>query len=361
MAFVLFSPFAFAAASDVLKAQNTAQGKGFLFIASHDEIVAKAKAEGQLRALSSMDNAIIKAAVSLFKKKYPFIDIYVEETAGEAAGQRFLTELKAGMVNNWDIMHIATDFYNEHLPYVKKIDVRGMAEHGVLDIPPEMVDTQTRAIVTLTGDAGAVAYNKNLIAPEKVPDKWDDFLRPEFKGRKFIVDIRPKTHSDLVPAMGLEWVLSYCKKLAAQEPIWVRGGTRSLAAMAAGEYALHSGIDYNSIMRNIHRDRTNALQVKILEPVPIRLSEPETVLHNAAHPHAALLWLEFLGSAEGQAIIDKVDMTASIYSPASAQYKMLQGKKVSLVEVADLPKKPHWMQEIVKAFGFPKAERIKKK
>jgi ABC-type Fe3+ transport system substrate-binding protein len=36
-----------------------------------------------------------------------------------------------------------------------------------------------------------VAYNKNLISPDKVPNRWEDFLKPEFKERKFVVDMRP--------------------------------------------------------------------------------------------------------------------------------------------------------------------------
>lgn len=71
-----------------------------------------------------------------------------------------------------------------------------------------------------------------------MPNSWDDFLRPELKRRKFVVDVRPKTLAALVPTWGLEKVLDYSRKLAAQQPIWFRGDARILTFMVAGDVAL---------------------------------------------------------------------------------------------------------------------------
>ena len=60
-------------------AKQKAEANGLVFLASHDEIVAKAKGEGRFRALSGLDAATIKAMRVAFNKKYPFIDTYVEE------------------------------------------------------------------------------------------------------------------------------------------------------------------------------------------------------------------------------------------------------------------------------------------
>ncbi len=58
-----------------------------------------------------------------------------------------------------------------------------MAKQGVLQIPTEIIDPVNGNIVSLASTIHCVAYNKNLIAPEKVPHSWEDFLKLEFKGR----------------------------------------------------------------------------------------------------------------------------------------------------------------------------------
>ena len=55
-----------------------AASEGHRFIASHDEIVAKAKKEGKLRAISSLDGGTFKPMMESFSKKYPFIEIRME-------------------------------------------------------------------------------------------------------------------------------------------------------------------------------------------------------------------------------------------------------------------------------------------
>jgi len=85
-----------AAAGDlVAKAKQEAESKGYVFVTSRDEIVAKAKNEGRLRALSGLSTSAMKPMVEAFKKKYPFLDVYVEEIEGTEAYQRFLLELKS--------------------------------------------------------------------------------------------------------------------------------------------------------------------------------------------------------------------------------------------------------------------------
>jgi ABC-type Fe3+ transport system substrate-binding protein len=346
-----------AASASLAKAKQEAEAKGYIFISSYDEILTKAKAEGKLRATTSLSPPTFKAMVNAFKKKYPFLEVAVEEIDGTDAAQRFLLELKAGAAKGWDVAHFTSDYFNDFVPYAMKFDILEMAAQKVLAIDERMIDPRNRNVVALAADAGVVPYNRKLIAPEKVPDRWEDFLKPEFKGNKFIVDIRPKTQSDLVPAVGIEWMLDYSKKLAAQQPVWVRGGTRILTSMAAGEYALHAGIDYNAVVRAIGKDRGGSLAYKVVEPVPLRIKDTPAVLKTAANPHAGLLWLEFQASQEGQAIIDEHEpISASFYTPGSALEKLLRGKKLSLVDWQNQHLKQTWMAKIVEAFGFPKPQ-----
>ena len=254
------------------KAKQNAESKGFIFESSRDEIVAKARKEGKLRVLTSLEMENLKPVSDAFKKKYPFIDLRAEEIAGTDTYQRMLLEMKSGAASGWDVNYLTTDFYHEYFPYQKKFDVLGMAQQGVLQIPVAMVDPINRNIVCYSTNTQVVAYNKKLISEDKVPNHWEDFLKPEFKGRKFLVDIRPQEVANLVPAWGLEKTLQFARALAAQNPIWIRGHSRTLGVMAVGEYPMLLGANLNSTKRAMDKDKSSALAYKVVEPVPIRIA-----------------------------------------------------------------------------------------
>ena len=347
--------FAAAANPPLDKAQKDAEAKGYLFLRTHDEIVNKAKQEGKLRVIVSTDATILKHLSAGFRKEYPFIDIRTDEIRGNEVFLRMIQEMKAGLTKGQDVNDLAYDYYNEYPPYLKKFDILGMAEQKVLQIPVQMVDPINRNVVAMGSGIQVVAYNKKLIATEKVPDTWEGFLRPEFKDRKFVLDIRPKDVSALVPAWGLEKTLDFARKIAAQKPVWARGNVRVLTAMLAGEHALHFGPNFDSVLRL--KDPAEVVAYKLVEPVPVRLNEAQSVLNTAENPYAALLWLEFVASPEGQRILDQQGpYEASLFIPGTVQERAVRGKKVSVVGWDHYNKIPEYERRIIEAYGFPKAE-----
>ena len=344
-----------AAAPALQKAKQEAEAKGFLFETSHDEIVAKARKEGKARILTSLEGELNRPVAEAFKKKYPFIDLRVEEISGTDTYQRMLLEMKSGSASGWDVNYMTTDYYDDYFPYQKKFDILGMAQQGVLNIPVRMIDPVNRNVVSYTTMTQVVAYNKNLISEDKVPNNWEDFLKPELKGRKFLVDIRPQEVANLVPVWGLEKTLQFARALAAQNPIWIRGHSRSIAAMVVGEYPMLLGANLSTTKIAMEKDRTGALAYKVVEPIPIRAGDQEAVFANAASPYAGLLWLEFVTSPEAQHIIDR-DTRGSVYVPGTTPYKLTQGRKTSLVAWEYAPKLEELQKKVLEAYGFPKAQ-----
>jgi len=341
----------------LLQAKKDAEAKGFIFAASHDEIVAKAKKEGKLVVFSSQDAAAIEATAKAFKKKYPFIDVKASEIGGTDTYLRMIGELKIGKTTDWDVNYVAFDYYDDYLPHQKKFDMLGMAKHGVLRIPPDMIDPVNRHILALQTNMQALAYNKKLVPKDKAPDTFEDLLKPEFKEKKFALDIRPRAIAALVPAWGLEKVLVYAKNLAAQQPIWTRGDSRTLPYMTGGEVPMCLGLNYKSYLRFKKKDVQDVLDVKVIEPVPVRLTEAEGVSATARNPYAALLWLEFQASPEGQAILDETDLAASHLTPGSFHEKATRGKQLSVIDWKHYLHMERYQNEVVKAFGFPRADK----
>jgi ABC-type Fe3+ transport system substrate-binding protein len=121
-----------------------------------------------------------------------------------------------------------------------------------------MIDQKNRNVVALCSYFQPTAYNVQLVAPDLVPKTWEDLLRPELKNRKFALDIRPKDVAALVPVWGLEKTLDFARKLAAQQPIWVRG-SRALTSMVAGEIPMVVGPNIASVKLTQLKDRTGVV------------------------------------------------------------------------------------------------------
>lgn len=342
------------------KAQKEAEAKGFAFLTNRDEIIAKAKTEGKLRVLAEMEPPNIKASIKAFMKKYPFINLYIEEITGTDSARRNILEIKSGMAKDWDIAHLSTDFYSEYIPYLWKVDLLGMAEQGVLQIPAPMIDPKYRNIVAFFSRFQVTAYNKKLLAPGQLPKVWEDILKPEFKGKKFAADIRPTEIAALVPAWGLEKTIDFARKIAAQQPIWVRGGSRTLTSIVAGEVPMMIGPNFHTTKRAQGKDPTGVLQYVTLEPAPVRLAMEESIQASSQNRHAALLWLEWMVGPEGQKLADEHEpLGSSVHVRGSAVEQELRGKKLSLVSWEHHQKMEEWQAKVVEAYGFPKAEKAK--
>ena len=357
LSFSLFAATAFCAESASLqKAKKEAEARGLIFLASRDEIVAKAKKEGKVGVGSTLEVETYKPMVESFKKKYPFIDAKMEELSGSVYGEKFLTELAAGKPPDWDIVHAPEDFYARFVENAMKFDLLGMAQSGVLAINPKMVNPEYRTVMAVGSGICAMSYNKEAIPPDRIPNTWEDFLKPELKGKKFVVDIRPYCISALAVEFGDEWVKNYAAKLKDQQPIWARGQTRALTSIIAGEYALHQAGNYHSCARAQQKDPRKVLVCKPIEPVPVRLHENDFVIRTARHPYAALLFLEHQASPEGQKILDEVEpLKSSLYADGEIS-RIVRGKKIALNDFRTHQESSRRMRMVLEAFGFPKAE-----
>jgi iron(III) transport system substrate-binding protein len=323
------------------------------FCASHDEIVAKAKQEGSLKGLLGLEQEAIKHLREGFSKKYPFIRTSFEEITGTDAAQRFLLELKAGSASQWDIAHISPDFHSEYLPYLEKVDLGAMVEQRVLKIPAKMVSPKSRNLIAAGSVVDVAAYGKSLLSPGQVPKTWEDFLRPEYKGKKIALDARPLALATLFPAQGRDWVLGFARRLAAQDPVWVRTHPRTLTAMAAGEFPLFLGTYYHTVMNQRSKGMQN-IEVLLLEPVPVRLLSVYGIIKGSRSPHAAMLFFEYLCGPDAQKILDDIEpLKSSIYSEHSKLEQFVRGRKTSVIDWEYLDKIQSYMAQISEAYGFP--------
>jgi ABC-type Fe3+ transport system substrate-binding protein len=343
------------------KTEQSSVPDGYTFLSTHDEIVDKAKKEGKLHIIRSLSADTFNNTVAAFKQKYPFItEISAYEFKGTEGPQRFVLELQAGRGREWDIFDVAPEQYSEFAPFLKKFDILAMSKAGVLAIPPQMIDPKSRNVVSITAGVHVVGYNKKVISENRVPNSWDDFLKPEFKGKKFLVDIRPQGFAALAALKGEEWMINYARKIKEQDPIWTRG-TQALVRMATGEESMYHLAYYHSCMHRAKEKQQkvadNSLGCKVIEPIPIRIGDRTAVSLFATNPYAALLWVEFQASATAQKIIDAHEpLKSSLYVADSEINKLVKGKQVAVNDWQTFHNTERWMELSVKALGFPQGE-----
>ena len=152
-------------------------------------------------------------------------------------------------------------------------------------------------------------------------------------------------------------MVDYARKIAVQEPVWVRGSSRAFVSITAGEQALFLLPFYQSCLRAREKDPSGSLQCRLIEPVPAMFRNFNAIANTARNPYSGLLWFEFQASAEGQRIIDEYDgLNSFIYAPNSGMAKATQGKKLSLSSWDTVQNTGKWEQMAFKALGFPRGE-----
>jgi iron(III) transport system substrate-binding protein len=144
------------------------------------------------------------------------------------------------------------------------------------------------------------AYNKNLTKPNEVPKSWDDFLDPKWKGKLSLDTEAFEWMGFLLNHMGEQRALRYFERLTKQDVKFLRGRSLQLQLLAAGEFPITMVSNANLIL-DLKKAGAPVEPIRI-SPVLLR---PSLLMlaANAPHPHAAILYLDFLLSKDGQNLL----------------------------------------------------------
>lgn len=323
---------------------------------TRDELIAAAKKEGKLKALTSMvqeDNDNLRKG---FMEKYPFIETEVLEQQNDE-GQKTLLELQAGQVD-YDLLHLGkTDGFAEFFPHLAKVDLLDLVDKGVIDMPKAVINPEFPNIMSAGSGLGAVAWNPDLIKDEEVPDTYEGFLDPKFKG-KFMVNIEGEHFGEMIEAWGEKKLLDYTKKLGKNGPVWADSDTAGLTVMAAGEYPMYLNTNFHSAFR-VQSKQPNKVHIKFLDIVPGSFTQLQAMRAGTKHPASATLFLEFLMSDFAQESLDKLEPAqASFTSDTSMSHKLIQesGSTPSIVDWDHFADLTDWSEKVVSTWGFPSAK-----
>lgn len=275
------------------RAQEKGKSPGSDVIA---QLYAGAKKEGTVIVWGPTDAIVYQKSQEVLDKEYPGIKIEHFESIPEPLVQRIIAESQAGKPANVDIIQSGS------LRALRPLIDRDM----LISYPGWEKDFKLDAVYAGGRFVGAynlslpITYNSKMVSAKEAPQTWEDLADPKWKGRKIIVEAR------LVPfaMLGAEWgkakAIELTKKLLAQDPIIVQGGTTVANALAGGQAPIAIGT-YGYTIEKLKKKGATVDWVPV-SPLPL-ITSAVGVLKTAPHPNAARWFAGWMGTAEGQKIM----------------------------------------------------------
>jgi iron(III) transport system substrate-binding protein len=268
-----------------------------------------AKKEGQVNIYTSLNTKDSGPITEAFEKKTG-VKVLLWRASSEKVLQRAVTEARAG--------RFAFDVLETNGPEMEalareKLLVEFHSPH-FKDLPPAAFPKH-RLWVADRFNFFTLGYNTNLIKPEEVPNSYEDLVHPRFAGKVAIEAGDTDWFAALVKHMGEAKGLAFFRKLAASKPQIRSGHTLLAELVSSGEVPLTATI-YNHNMERLAA-RGAPVKWKALAPT---FARPNAigVAPRAPHPHAALLFADFMLSPQGQQLIkerNRVPASTAIETP----------------------------------------------
>jgi iron(III) transport system substrate-binding protein len=262
-------------------------------------IIEGAKKEGAFALATSVSAAGFPKFMDAFKAKYPFLDVttgYYSAPTGRVLA-RVSAEMKAGNLS-FDALHVANV-----APYVslgRSGDLLDYKSPELSAYPAESHDGGLWATARVVGVI--MAYNKNILPPDKAPKSWADMLKPEFKGKKLVIqDSAAGTAFNQMYMLEKLLGVDFMKKWGQQQPVIVSTSAQLIDLLVRGEALVGATVDH---FRAFEPDAVKAGIVGVYptEGMPLALA-PIALFKAAPHPNAGRLFVDFVLSKEGNTML----------------------------------------------------------
>src|SRR5919198_4880165 len=257
-------------------------------------LIAGARSEGGLTLYSTMTLEDASPLLAAFEKKYG-IKVSMWRGTNQKLVQRAVAEARAG--------NLAADAFEGSGHGMEILHREGLLERfwspAFADIPPEAFPRHghyapDNLLFTVMG------YNTKLVPPAEVPASYEDLLAPKWHGKLGIESSNVAWFAAVAKAMGEEKGLAYFRSLAASGPQIRSGHTLLTELVAAGEIPIALTV-YNQAVDKL-KEKGAPIAWKALPPAFGR-ADGIAMAKSAQHPHAALLFADFVLSPDGQRVI----------------------------------------------------------
>jgi len=290
-----------------------------------------ARREGTVFIYSGMIvSQLLRPLTEAFERKYPFIKTRYWRGDSNQVLVKVLAEmqanaLEADLVEGSGLGAFTVAGSRVVLPFYSPMFDALPDE----DIAPDRTWAATRFRYIGLG------YNTNYIAREAAPRIYDDLLDPRWKGKMAWhagsdASGALVTISTLLATRGEPQTRAFLAKLAQQDIAPLAASNRQVVdQVILGEYWIGLGISAHHPVISAGRGAPSA--TVLLDPIP-SLSDSIQVLKGTRHPHAAMLFVDFILSTEAQRM-----MQAAEYFPSNPNVELSPSLKPLVPRNAGIP------------------------
>ena len=258
------------------------------------KLLAEARKQREVVMYTSLNLKDSVPITEAFEKKTG-IKVQLWRASSEKVLQRAITEARAG--------RFACDILETNGPEMEAMFREKLLEEfyspHFRDLPAAAFPRH-RHYVADRFNFFTIGYNTNLVKPEEVPNAYEDLVHPRWAGRVGLEGSDVDWFAAVVKSMGEEKGLAFFRKLASAKPQIRTGHTLMAELVASGEIPLAATL-YN---HNVERLTVKGAPVKWKAIAPT-FGRPNAigVSRRAPHPHAAMVFVDFMLSKEGQTIL----------------------------------------------------------
>ena len=255
-----------------------------------------ARKEGEVIWYTSMSLTDFPKIVGAFEKTVPYVKIRTNRLSQSSIMPKIDTEARAGRftvdmvasapMEMWELKQKghSTSYLS---PELKAFPA------GSFDPQGYWSSTEVTPIV--------LAYNVNLVRPDEAPRSYQDLLLPKWRGKMNFGSDEYAWYSVMLDGMGKAKGLDFMKALARQQ-LHIPGGSSimRLQLMLAGESAV--AVAARGRRATEYKEKGAPIDYRLLDPYP---AEPNglALMRRAAHPHASILFIDWMLSEEGQTVL----------------------------------------------------------
>jgi iron(III) transport system substrate-binding protein len=273
-------------------------------------LIEGAKKERTLTLYSTMTVGDGKAFAEAFQRKYG-VRLVHWRTSSEKIVARAVAEGRA--------RHYEADVFESSVPHMEALRRERLLEDfdapALSELVPAAIFKGHRQYVADRLVFFVMGWNTNLVKPGELPARYEDLLDPRWAGRITIEATDVSWFAAVTRAMGEAKGLAYFRKLAAMKPQMRNGHILTAQLVASGEVPFFLTA-YNNNIETL-KAKGAPVDWRPLQPA-FGQAAAIGVARNAPHPHAALLFAQFVLSRDGQEIyksVNRVPTSAAVDSP----------------------------------------------
>jgi iron(III) transport system substrate-binding protein len=270
-------------------------------------LVQRAKQEGTVVLYTSLAPTESKPLAEAFEKKHG-IKVELWRALSDKVVQRVVTEAQG---NRHTVDVVETNGPEMEAIASERLLAEVRSPH-LADLPKEGIPAH-RTWFPDRLNFFVVAYNTQKVKREELPATYDGFLDPKWKGRIGLEATDSEWMAALVKQWGEAKGMDFFRRLAAMKPDVRKGHVLLAQLVASGEIP----VGLTMYQANVLSLKAKGAPIDFVpvQPVVAR-AQGIGVARNAPHPAAALLFLDFVLSPEGQKLYESLGRV-----PASAKVK----------------------------------------